>query len=76
MPDPTPTDFPDTDECAKRMGRKPSTLRQWRYQGIGPPYLKFDGNISYFWPDVVEWMMAHTVRPGEPPTPRRGKRAA
>ena len=75
MPDTIP-DFIDTDECARRMHRSPATLRQWRYQRVGPPYLRFDGNITYNWVDVAAWMLAHTVRPGEPPTPRRGKRAA
>lgn len=41
---------------AKRLGVSPGTLRAWRYQGKGPPFLRFEGAVRYDPEKVEEWV--------------------
>ncbi len=41
------------------------TLKQWRYQRKGPPYVKVGGAILYPLSSVIEWEQKNTVRPEE-----------
>jgi hypothetical protein len=47
-----------TDEVAEVLGRPPRTLRQWRYLGVGPRYLKVGAAVRYRPGDVEEWLRA------------------
>ncbi len=39
--------FRTTTELANKLGLKPQTLRKWRWQKKGPPYLKIGGKVLY-----------------------------
>jgi hypothetical protein len=47
-----------TDEVAEVLGRPPRTLRQWRYLGVGPKYLKVGAAVRYRPRDVESWLKA------------------
>ena len=47
-----------TEEVAEVLGRPPRTLRQWRYLGVGPKYLKVGAAVRYRPGDVEEWHRA------------------
>jgi hypothetical protein len=47
-----------TEEVAEVLGRPPRTLRQWRYLGVGPTYLKVGAAVRYRPRDVEEWLRA------------------
>lgn len=47
-----------TEEVAEALGRPPRTLRQWRYLGEGPTYLKVGALVRYRPRDVEEWLKA------------------
>jgi len=40
------------------------TLRQWRYRGCGPVYIKVNGKVRYRRSDVEAWLDANTITPG------------
>ena len=48
-----------TEEVAEVLGRPARTLRQWRYLGVGPRYLKVGAAVRYRARDVEEWLRAH-----------------
>ena len=46
-----------TKELAKRLRRKPQTIRLWRTNGIGPRYYKPVANrVLYRRTDVEQWL--------------------
>jgi hypothetical protein len=45
-------------QVAEILGRPPRTLRQWRYLGVGPKYLKVGAAVRYRPHDVEEWLRA------------------
>jgi hypothetical protein len=47
-----------TEEVAEVLGRPPRTLRQWRYLGVGPKYLKVGAAVCYRPGDVEGWLRA------------------
>jgi excisionase family DNA binding protein len=47
-----------TEEVAEVLGRPARTLRQWRYLGEGPRYLKVGATVRYRARDVEEWLRA------------------
>jgi excisionase family DNA binding protein len=47
-----------TEEVAEVLGRPPRTLRQWRYLGEGPKYLKVGATVRYRPRDVEAWLKA------------------
>ena len=47
-----------TEEVAKVLNRPPRTLRQWRYLGVGPKYLKVGAAVRYRSNDVENWLRA------------------
>lgn len=38
------------------------TLRNWRTNGKGPPWTKFEGRVVYPVKDLLEWETTHTNR--------------
>ncbi len=50
------------DEVARRLKGKPSTLANWRHQGIGPPYLKL-GRILYPEEEFERWLESRLRSP-------------
>jgi len=56
MPD---CDMLTTKEAAGLLGIKPTTLRQWRYLGRGPAFVKYHGDrgrCMYRRRDVDRWI--------------------
>jgi len=47
-----------TEEVAEVLGRPPRTLRQWRYLGEGPKYLKVGATVRYRARDIEKWLKA------------------
>lgn len=52
-----------TEEVAEFLGRPPRTLRQWRYLGEGPRYLKVGATVRYRARDVEAWLKAQEQEP-------------
>lgn len=52
-----------TEEVAAVLGRPPRTLRQWRYLGEGPKYLKVGATVRYRARDVEAWLRAQEQEP-------------
>ena len=45
------------EELVTYLGKPRGTLRNWRYRGIGPRWLKLEGgNVRYRWSDVEAWL--------------------
>lgn len=51
-------------EVAEHLGVQPATLRQWRWRGWGPRYVKVGGGtrgfVRYRWSDVDAYVNAQT----------------
>ena len=61
-----PETFLDTRQVARWLRYKEETLRQWRSNGIGPPYIRVLGKlIRYRASDVERWMVAVLPRMDE-----------
>lgn len=43
-------------EVAARLGRRPETLRKWRWEGASPPFYRINGRICYRWIEVEDWI--------------------
>ena len=52
-----------TEEVAEILGRPARTLRQWRYLGGGPRYLKVGATVRYRTRDVEAWLEAQEQEP-------------
>ncbi len=50
-----------TEELAKRMRVNPSTVRRWRLDDVGPPYLRV-GTVYRYPIGAVEAWIAGSVR--------------
>jgi predicted DNA-binding transcriptional regulator AlpA len=50
-------------ETAKMMGFAVQTLRNWRSQRKGPPYIKLKYSVRYNQKEVMEYMKRHTIHP-------------
>ena len=46
----------DTEGAAARVGVTAETLRNWRWRGDGPPYLKIGRRVRYRLVDLVEFL--------------------
>ncbi|MFF9687296.1 helix-turn-helix domain-containing protein [Streptomyces sp. NPDC014623] len=55
-------------QAGQLMGVSPQTLANWRWQGIGPAYIKLTpgrgGRIRYNRAAVEAWMCSRTVETG------------
>ncbi len=50
----------DTDETADYLKLSAKTLRNWRSDGDGPPYVKFGNRVRYDRRKVDSWLEKHT----------------
>ena len=48
-------------EAAKRVNVSISTFRRWRYEGIGPKFIRIGGILRYRQSDVDEFIQKHTI---------------
>lgn len=44
------------------------TLRDWRYRGVGPTFIRFTGHVRYWPADVRAWLKSHEVGAARAPT--------
>lgn len=61
-------------QLAKRLGKKPTTVRKWRERRTGPAYYRNGAEVFYKLEDVRLWLESQRVDPAEPKG-RRGKAA-
>ena len=54
-------------EVAAYLKLSVKTLQLWRYQGSGPPYVKFGRAVRYSKDGLAAFVDAHEVRPTEIP---------
>jgi hypothetical protein len=50
----------DTAEAARLLHRQPSTLKRWRYEGVGPDWIEMEGKISYDVAVLLEYIKRNT----------------
>jgi hypothetical protein len=53
----------DTSKAAEILGRRPNTLKRWRYEGIGPAYVEIEGRVSYDLAVLLEYIRENTRVP-------------
>lgn len=49
---------------AALLGVPESTLAQWRYRRVGPPYIKVEGHVRYPGDGVDAYLADNTVETG------------
>lgn len=54
----------DPGETSILLGVEERTLRNWRHQGIGPPYIRAGGFVRYRRIDVTDWQALNRRDPG------------
>jgi len=50
-----------TREAAPLAGVKPKTLENWRYQGLGPKFIRAGGKVAYDPEDIQAWKEVRRV---------------
>ena len=58
-------DLLTTDQLAQRWGVSHGTLKNWRSEGKGPPYIKIDGmrSVRYRMTDIIHYEEKYLVTP-------------
>lgn len=57
--------FINETEVASITGLSVQTLRNWRFQGKGIPYVKAGRSVRYQYQDVIQYMEERTILPRE-----------
>lgn len=52
----------NTETLAEWIGESPNRLKQWRYDGYGPKFLKKEKHVAYKVGDVRDWIASRTVQ--------------
>jgi len=55
----------DEKEASQIMGVAVQTLRNWRFQGTGPPYFKIGRSVRYRLNEILAFMEERRVGPLE-----------
>ena len=71
---PKPVRHFNQTELARRWRMSPRSLERWRWQGIGPRYLKLNGRICYRESDILEYEAAALIDLVEPRNAAKGVR--
>ncbi|MGE5110566.1 MAG: helix-turn-helix transcriptional regulator [Acidobacteriaceae bacterium] len=53
----------NTRRAAEILGRSPNTLKRWRYEGVGPPYVEMNGRVGYDEAVLAEYIRQNTRTP-------------
>lgn len=53
------------DDMAARYHKRPETIRDWRKDRLGPPWLKVGKDVFYRLADVLAWEAARVVDPAD-----------
>jgi hypothetical protein len=67
-------DYSREEEQAEKLGVSYKTLRNWRRDGIGPPFTFIAGRVYYYDPSTVKWLRAQEHQPKARPAPANGRR--
>jgi DNA-binding transcriptional MerR regulator len=51
-------------EVAKLVRVHVGTLRRWRMERIGPPWVKLEGTVRYPRAELLEWLEARLTKVG------------
>ncbi len=51
-------------EAATLLSVRPLLLRRWRTEGTGPPYIKLRRGIRYDRADILDFIAAKKIEPG------------
>ncbi len=51
-----------TPEAAERLGVSPTTLKMWRYHGLGPRYIKVGRLVRYDTGELDEYVGTRTYQ--------------
>lgn len=57
---PTVAALPERD-AATYLGFQPTTLRKWRWQGLGPSYVRSQRAVRYLVADLDHWLAQNRV---------------
>jgi len=60
-----PDDIAMPEAVARAMGISDNALRQLRYRGGGPRFIRLGSRVRYRWSDVERWLDEHAVEPQE-----------
>jgi hypothetical protein len=63
------------EQLCEITGNRPRTLANWRYLGIGPPFVRVGKYIEYPIRGLKKWRDAMTVTPARAATLIHGQRA-
>ena len=55
--------FINENEASSITGLSVQTLRNWRFQGKGIPYVKAGRSVRYQYQDVISFMEERTILP-------------
>jgi hypothetical protein len=58
-----------TEQVAVLLEKPESTVAQWRYEGLGPPYIRIHNHVRYREADLEAWVEANRVVPEQAPRP-------
>lgn len=61
MPDFKLPELSSPAQVGELVGKPTTTLAQWRWQGIGPAYVKIGRSIRYPRADVIAWLEKNRV---------------
>jgi len=50
-------------DAAKIAGMSPQTLRNWRFLGRGPAYIKAGRSVRYALADLISWLEGMKISP-------------
>lgn len=50
----------DTEEAARLLGRPASTLKRWRYEGVGPDWIVIERRVMYDVAVLLEYVKRNT----------------
>jgi predicted site-specific integrase-resolvase len=50
-------------QTAEELGVALRTLRLWRWQGKGPPYVKLGGQVHYSNKSITAWLKSCEIQP-------------
>jgi hypothetical protein len=51
-------------ELAARLDRTPRMVQNWRYAGVGPPFVQIGRKVLYRLDDVRKWLAAGGAQKG------------
>lgn len=50
----------DTKEAARLLRRPSTTLKRWRYEGVGPDWIVIEGKVAYDVAVLLEYVRKNT----------------